>query len=73
MRRTDNEPPAVDAGDDARRPGRALARDIGVALALKTLAIAALYLLYFSHPTRKSITPVVMADHLVHRPSPAQR
>jgi hypothetical protein len=45
-----------------------LARDIGVALAFKALALAALYFLFFDRTHKTVITPARMAAYLVDRP-----
>ena len=46
-----------------------LARDIGVALGFKALALAALYFLFFDRTHKTVITPARMAAYLVDRPA----
>ncbi|MGA9601394.1 MAG: cytochrome oxidase putative small subunit CydP [Methylocystis sp.] len=46
-----------------------LARDIGVALAFKALALAALYFLFFDRTHKIVVTPAKMAAYLVELPA----
>jgi len=50
-----------------------LARDIGVALAFKALALAALYFLFFDRTHKIVVTPAKMAAYLAAQPTVLQR
>jgi len=50
-----------------------LARDIGVALAFKALALAALYFLFFDRAHKIVVTPARMAAYLAEQPPVSER
>lgn len=51
---------------------RSLSRDIGVALAFKALALAALYFLFFDRSHKTQVTPAKMAAYLADKQPPSQ-
>ena len=52
---------------------RSLAREIGVALAFKALALVALYFLFFDRAHKVVVTPAKMAAYLAAQPTALQR